>query len=350
MKAFLLRSLNRIAMILACLFVMQSAAFAALPLRILAWEGYADADVVKNFSRKYQVPVEVTIVTSDDELWERINKNQGRDYDIFAVNTAELSRYIQSNLVQPVTTDRITNLKYQHAIFSPLSKVSGLMRDGQIYAIPYTYSTMGLIYNRDLVKSTPDSMQAMWDTQYQGKVLFYDGSAHNFSIAALSSGLNHPFQLDHTEIRAMAKKLVDLRRNSLTFYQSVEDAVKLFKENKVALIYGNYGTQQLKALRDTGANVGYIIPKEGALAWLDCWAITRATHQARLAETWINFTLEKMPSDVLAQRHGLSNTTEVDLIKPDRSGRIIWLEPVESPETRQLLWERIMAGDRLERF
>lgn len=78
----------------------------------------------------------------------------------------------------------------------------------------------------------------------------------------------------------MAKKLVELRRNSLTFYQSVEDAVRLFKENQIALIYGNYGTQQLKALRDMGANVGYIIPKEGALAWLDCWAITRLSHQS----------------------------------------------------------------------
>lgn len=337
-------------MILACLVAMSNPAFASPPLRILAWEGYADPDVVDSFSKKYQVQVEVTIVTSDDELWERINKNQGRDYDIFAVNTAELSRYIQANLVQPIYTDRINHLKNQHSIFSPLSKVSGLVRNGHVYAIPYTYSTMGLIYNRDLVQSTPDSMQAMWDPRYQGKVLFYDGSAHNFSVAALASGLKHPFQLDRTEIRRMAKKLVELRRNSLTFYQSVEDAVKLFKENQIALIYGNYGTQQLKALRDMGANVGYIIPKEGALAWLDCWAITRLSHQSRLAETWIDFTLEKMPSDVLAQRHGLSNTTEVDLIKPDRSGRIIWLEPVESPETRQLLWERIMAGDRLERF
>lgn len=337
-------------MLLVFATFMSNAAFAALPLRILAWEGYADADVVEKFSKKYQVQVEVTMVTSDDELWERINKNQGRDYDVFAVNTAELSRYIETNLVQPIDISRISHLKDQHPIFSPLSKVSGLVRHGNIYAIPYTYSTMGLIYNRNVVKSIPDSMQAMWSPRYQGKVLFYDGSAHNFSVAALASGLKNPFKMDSEDIRKMAKKLVELRRNSLTFYQSVEDVVRLFKENNIALIYGNYGTQQLKALRDVGANVGYIIPKEGALAWLDCWAITRYSHQSKLAETWIDFTLEKMPSDVLAQRHGLSNTTGVDLIKPDKSGRIIWLEPVESPETRQLLWERIMAGDRLERF
>ena len=72
-----------------------------------------------------------------------------------------------------------------------------------------------------------------------------------------------------------------------------EESVELFQHHAVALLFANYGRQQLKLLRDAGADVGYMIPQEGALAWLDCWAVTRGVKNRRLAESWINYMLEK---------------------------------------------------------
>jgi putative spermidine/putrescine transport system substrate-binding protein len=94
----------------------------------------------------------------------------------------------------------------------------------------------------------------------------------------------------------------------LTFYSLPEEAAELFRDHSVALLFANYGNQQLKQLRDAGADVGYVIPREGALAWLDCWAITRGAKNKRLAESWINFMLEASVSDALTRRQGLSNT------------------------------------------
>ncbi len=61
---------------------------------------------------------------------------------------------------------------------------------------------------------------------------------------------------------------------------TAEEAATLFSKYDIALLFGNYGTQQLKALREAGADIGYIIPKEGALAWLDCWAVAPAADKA----------------------------------------------------------------------
>ena len=41
---------------------------AAPLLRVLAWPGYADADVVAQFEKRHGVRVEVTIVSSDEAL------------------------------------------------------------------------------------------------------------------------------------------------------------------------------------------------------------------------------------------------------------------------------------------
>jgi putative spermidine/putrescine transport system substrate-binding protein len=102
-------------------------------------------------------------------------------------------------------------------------------------------------------------------------------------------------------------------------------------------------------LRDAGADVGYVIPQEGALAWLDCWAVTRGAKNRRLAERWINFMLDKKVSSELIGRQGLSNTIEVDT-ESRGTDKIIWLEPLEDDKRRSALWGRIISGDLPGRF
>jgi putative spermidine/putrescine transport system substrate-binding protein len=340
--------------LLACLALGASLFFpslvsAAEQLRILTWPGYADPDLVAQFERQSGLRVQVSYVNSDDELWDKINRNNGADYDVFAVNTAELQRYIDHGLTVPIDLRRIPNLANQLPRFRKREEIPGIVRSSQVYAIPYTYSEMGLIYNRKLVKQPPQSIAAMWDPAYRGRVLAHNTSNHNFSLAGMILGVQNPFRLKPEEFRTAAKKLVELRRNVRTFYGSPEDAVRLYLENDIALVFANYGTQQLKALQQAGADVGYVIPREGALAWLDCWAVTRGAKDRAKAERWINFTLEKAVSETLTARQGLANT----ITPPPESSqkdKLIWLEPLEDFAKRNALWSRILAGDSPEKF
>src|SRR5665811_2237417 len=68
-------------------------AYAVETLRVLAWPGYADNDLVKNFEKRFDVHIEVSFVSSDDMLREKISANQGGDFDVFAANTADCLLY-----------------------------------------------------------------------------------------------------------------------------------------------------------------------------------------------------------------------------------------------------------------
>lgn len=331
---------------LMLLLCAQTVANAHETLRVLAWPGYADTEIVALFRQRFNVDVEVTAVSSDDDLWDKIGTG---GFDVFAANTAELQRYIKQNLATPIDIGNIPNHKNQLPRFQNLAAIPGLMHDGKLYAIPYTYSEMGLIYNRKTVKAIPNSMAAMWDPVYRGRVLAFNASNHNFSVAGLLMGVKNPFDMDDGELARAAKRLVDLRRNVLTFYATAEEAATLFSKYDIALLFGNYGTQQLKALREAGADIGYIIPKEGALAWLDCWAVAPAAANRKLAENWINFMLEYAVSQHLTDKHGLANTVAPF---PDSRGndKIIWLEPLAEPGKRKALWDRIISGDSPETF
>jgi putative spermidine/putrescine transport system substrate-binding protein len=133
------------------------------------------------------------------------------------------------------------------------------------------------------------------------------------------------------------------------FYTQPEESVELFRRHRVALMFANYGSQQVKLLRDAGADVGYVLPREGALAWLDCWAITAACMRPDLAHAWLDHMLSASVGRRLSERQGLANTVE-PLPTAVAEGQLVWLEPVEDEARRAALWRRIMSGERPERL
>lgn len=334
-----------------CASLLSSAPVAAAGnvLRVLAWPGYADADVVKTFETRYNAKVEVTWVDSDEALWAQMHAQDTPPFDVLAANTAEIERYTRANLLAPLDLASLPNTKKQLARFQARSSIEGLTSAGKVYAIPFTYSSMGLIYDRKQFAVAPRSMRELWNPRYRGKVLDFNSAQHNFSFTALALGYSHPFQLDATQMRVIARKLVDLRRNLLTYYTVPEEATAYFVQHKVALMFGNYGTQQVESLRRAGADVGYVIPEEGALAWLDCWAMTRSAKDRELALAWINYMIEPDVSALLTQRQGLANTLTAPAEGSDQA-HIVWIGPVEDIQRREELWTRIVSGDRSERF
>lgn len=148
-------SLLCLALLLAA--ILPAPGVAGETLRVLAWPGYADPDVVKVFEQRTQSKVEVTVIDSDDVLWQRVNQGNAGSFDVFAVNTAELQRYIRHDLVLPIDTAAVPNISRQLPRFRQLDAIPGVVHKGKVFAIPYTYAEMGLIYDRQQIKEAPKS-------------------------------------------------------------------------------------------------------------------------------------------------------------------------------------------------
>ncbi len=328
-----------------CLGASTPVSAAQQTLRVLTWQGYADADLVQAFEERTGSRVQVSIVDSDEVLWQRANQNGGKEFDVIAANTAELQRYIGKGMVLPINTHTIPNIAQQQARFRDARLIPGLVHSGHRYAVPYTYSEMGLIYDPLQFEVPPTSVAALWDPRYKGKVLLYNGGTHNFSLAAQVLGNVDPFQLQDRQWTAAVDRLIALRRNAGGFYSRPDESVELYSRKFPALMFANYGSQQVKLLRALGLEVGYVIPKEGALAWLDCWAISSQTRNSGLAHQWINYMLEPQVGQALMKRQGLASTTS-NSQETNSGDKLLWLEPVENATRRELLWERIISGDR----
>ncbi len=312
-------------------------------LRVLAWDGYADQDWVKEFTATTGIGVDVVFIGSDDEIWAKIKGSEGKDFDVFAVNTAQLQRYIQAGLVSPIDVDKLSNQKDVLPRFRDLSAVGGVTSEGKVYGIPFCFDSIGLIYDTDKVKPAPTSMSVLWDPAYKGKVLAYDNGEHNVSFTALLLGYKDPFHLSADEMAAVKSKLIELKHNVLTFYTTADEAQQIYQNNDVALIWANYGQQQVKALQKIGAHVAYVNPKEGALAWLDNWVISKGVRDKAAAEKWIDFMLSKKVGTELSERTGFGNTvTETGSAGGD--DKLVWLQLVEDPLKRSDMWNEVKAA------
>lgn len=329
----------------ACAVCPLPLAHAAPPrtLRILTWPGYAEPEVVQAFEAEHNASVELTVVESDDALWQHMSASEGAGFDVLAINTAELQRCIQHDWVAPLAPTDLPNIQRQLPRFQRVQDIPGLVHGGRTMAIPFTYADMGLVYSRTHFPQGPQSVQALWDAQWRGRVLAHDGGVHNFSLAALALGLPSPFRLAERDWPQAVARLIALRRNVGGFYSHPDESLALFQRRQAVLMLANYGSQQLKLFQAAGLDVGYAIPEEGALAWLDCWAITRAAAQPKLAAAWINHVLGKPASDLLVERQGLANTTSPTSYP---QGKLLWLQPPENSDRRQRLWARILSGDR----
>ena len=316
---------------------------AAKELRILAWEGYADQDWVKEFEAQSGADVNVVFIGTDDEIWAKIKGSEGKDFDLFAVNTAQLQRYIDAGLTAPFDLATMPNQKQVLPRFRDLAQVGGVMRDGKVHAIPYAFDSIGIIYDVGKVSPAPDSMEVFWDPKYKGRVLAYDNGEHNFSFTALTMGIKDPFHLSEDQMAAIKAKLIDLKHDVLSFYTTADEALQIYQSNDVALIWANYGQQQMKAMREAGADVAYVNPKEGALAWLDTWAMTSGVRDKELAQQWVDFVLQKKISGALSERTGFGNTV-VPTANANEGDKMVWLEFVEDPLKRSDLWNEVKAA------
>ncbi|HAU58427.1 MAG TPA: spermidine/putrescine ABC transporter substrate-binding protein, partial [Comamonadaceae bacterium] len=132
---------------LACWALASSALAAPAVLRVLAWPGYADPDLVAVFEKRHGVRVEVTTVGSDDILRSKLTDLKGPVYDVVAANTVEISQFVAQQQLEPLSLGDIPNVTRQLPRFRQLDAIAGIAHQGRVYAVPYTYSEMGLIYD-----------------------------------------------------------------------------------------------------------------------------------------------------------------------------------------------------------
>src|SRR5437773_592885 len=131
------------------------------PLHVLNWQGYGtdEAWALKTFEGRTGCKVIHDYFNSEEEMLTKLRTNPGA-YDVVLVNSSYTGDAAKEGLLQAIDTSKMINWK---DLAPKLRDSPYLNADGKTYGVSWVWGVTSIAYNTDLIKTTPDSIQALWD-------------------------------------------------------------------------------------------------------------------------------------------------------------------------------------------
>ncbi|MBC6439281.1 MAG: extracellular solute-binding protein [Rhodospirillales bacterium] len=235
---------------------------AAAEVRVLNWQGYGtdEAWAVAFFEQDTGNTVVHDHFNSEQEMLTKLRTNPGA-YDVVLINSAYTQQAADEGLIQPIDPAAISNF----ADLAPgLRDAAEFRLSGNLYGVAWTWGLTSIAYDDEEVEPT-GTIDILWDPAYAGNIALRDDAVENVYLAALATGqnMNNPQDLD-----AIREKLRALKPQIKTFWSSEDEWNKEFAADSfdVSVYWSGSASRSAKAF---GLPVGYLIPAEGAIAWLD---------------------------------------------------------------------------------
>ena len=310
-------------------------------VRLLAFEGYADDEWRVPFEAASGCTVTASYVGGVDEMFAKMAGSDGADFDLISIDTSLFPRYAQAGLIQPYDEAQLSNTGNLLPAFQTVNEV---MDGGARFGIPIAWGSQGLIYDADEFDTPPTSWTAMWDPANAQRVIALDDSNNNIVMAALVLDFDDPFNLTTDQMAQIRTKLIELKGNLLSYYAGFEDGVAVW-ESGAATMMLSMGEPQIGQLTERGFNAVYSIPEEGAVGWLDTWALSVGAKDVECAHAWADYMLRPEVGTALNAIYGYGPTT-VEAEGLDYADNLVWLKPVEDMDARVKLWNEVKAASQ----
>ena len=266
-----------------------------------------DDETIKEFEKKYNIKVNMETFDDMEAMYQKINSGAGQ-YDVVLVSDALMPRMIEKGLVQELNKENIPNISQMDEQYLNLD-----MDPGNKYSVPYMFGTVGLIYNKDVVKEKVDSWDILWNEKYKDQIFMFDTYRDTIGVALKKLG----YSLNSTnkdEINE-AKELLLEQRKLINPIYGVDNGTTMIPagETNINMIWSGEGLN----LQDEYPNLVYIVPKEGANFWIDSLCITSNAKNVEGAEKFINFVSDRESALRIADEIGYTTPNkEARLAQP----------------------------------
>ncbi len=324
----------------------------AAEIRVLNWQGYGtdEAWALAMFESATGHTVVHDYFNSEQEMLTKLRTSPGA-YDVVLINSAFTQQAADEGLIQPVDAAQISNFDD----LSPgLRDASEFQFDGNLYGIAWTWGVTSIAYDTEEV--TPgNSIEILWDPQHADNVGIRDDSVEVVYLAAIATGqdMNNPADLD-----AIRAKLRALKPQVRTYWSSEDEWNKEFEADTfdVAVYWSGSASRSAKAY---GLPVGFLIPDEGAIAWLDGLSIATDAPNPEAAHAFIDFMVSSdhfVRWDTEVGAPASANGVAMNMLPEDMFNRKVLGDPKAtanlqfmaplSDETRELfleIWEETKA-------
>lgn len=238
-------------------------------------------DVNKEFENLTGIKVVYTQFATNEELYSKLKMNSV-SYDVVIPSDYMIARMINEDMLLPLNFDNIPNFKYIDDIFKKPS-----YDPENKFSVPYTWGTVGIVYNTKMVEDEITSWNSLWDERYANNILMFKNPRDAFGIAELKLGYSL-----NTENEDELKKTADELAKQKPLVQAyVMDQIFDKMQGGEAAIAPYYAGDALTMI-EANPDLNFVIPKEGTNIFTDAAVIPKNAKQKEVAEMYINFLNE----------------------------------------------------------
>ena len=249
-------------------------------VNVCSWGEYIDESLIDQFEEETGIKVNYQTAESNEVLYSLLKTGAG-DYDVIVPSDYMIGRLIAEDMLAELNYDNIPNYaliddRYKGLSYDPDNK----------YTVPYTWGTLGIIYNSAMVDEEITSWDAMFDEKYAGQVLMIRNSRDALAAALLDLGYDIN-TTDEAQIRE-AYDLLSTAKNNGIYQAFVMDEIYTKMEGGNAAIAMYYAGDYLTML-ENNEDLRYVVPEEGSNWFVDAMCVLKNAQHKEEAEAWINF-------------------------------------------------------------
>ncbi len=236
-------------------------------------------DVIAAFEEATGIHVNYLTFDSNESMYTKL-KTGGASYDVIIPSDYMIAKLIEEDMLEPLDFANIPNYEYIDEAFR-----NQAYDPENLYSVPYTWGTVGLIYNRNYVSDEDaESWSCLWNSKYAGKLLMFDNPRDAFAIAESMLGYSLNTE-DFTELKNCADLLAQ-QKPVLQAYVMDQIFDKMERGEAWAAPYyaGDYLT-----MVEENPDLGFSHPKEGYNIFIDAMCIPKGCQNKEGAEAFINF-------------------------------------------------------------
>ena len=249
-------------------------------VNVCSWGEYIDEDLIYQFEDETGIEVNYQTAESNEALYSLLKTGAG-DFDVIVPSDYMIARLIKEDMLAELNYDNIPN----YALIDDQYKGLSFDPENQ-YTVPYTWGTLGIIYNSTMVEEPITSWDAMFDERYAGDVLMINNSRDALAAALLYLGysINTTDESQLEEAFALLKQAKD----SGVYQAFVMDEVFQKMEGGNAAVAMYYAGDYLTML-ENNEDLAFVVPEEGSNWFVDAMCILKSSQHMSEAEEWINF-------------------------------------------------------------
>ena len=268
-------------------------------------------DVIAAFEEAYpNIRVQYSTYDSNEIMYSKLS-NGGITVDVIIPSDYMIGRMVQEGMLEELNFDNIPNYQYiddsfKNTSYDPENK----------YSVPYTWGTVGIIYNTKYVdEADVTGWELLWNEKYAGKILMFDNSRDAFGIAEYLLGYDVN-TTDETELQACAAKLAEQKP---VVQQYVMDQIFDAMENEEAWIAPYYAGDYLTMVEENPDLAFYRPTAQGYNMFIDAMCIPTCCQEKEAAEAFINFLCSPEISSANMEFLGYSvpSTAAKELMDPE---------------------------------